>query len=480
MNKRMVFHMIGQIIKLEAAILLLPTVVSLIYQETCVWSFLITIGIALVVGFALTTISRPKSNVIFSKEGFVIVALSWLSLAAIGALPFFLSGEIPLYIDAFFETVSGLTTTGASILTDVESLSHGLLFWRSFTHWIGGMGVLVLIMAIIPSVSGRNMHVLRAEMPGPVVGKLMPRIRDTAKVLYIIYLVMTAVQIILLWAGDMNLFDSIIYTFGTAGTGGFGVKADSVAGYSPYSQWVIAIFMLLFGINFNLYYLILIRRVREALKSSELWVYLGIVAVACAIVCINIASFYKSFEETLRTGLFQVSSIITTTGYSTADFNTWPQLSKSILFILMFIGGCAGSTAGGLKVSRVQLLFSILKRDLRRLIHPRSVGVIKLEGKRLDEATISGASAYFIIYFVLFAVSFLLISFEPFSFETNLSAVTACINNVGPGLDLVGPAGSFAAYSPHAKTLLSFAMLFGRLEIYPLLFVLIPSTWTKK
>ena len=480
MNKRMVFHMIGQIIKLEAAVLLLPTVVSLIYKEECLWSFLITIAVALIVGFALTLISRPRNHVIFSKEGFVIVALSWLSLAAIGALPFFLSGEIPSYIDAFFETVSGLTTTGASILTDVESLSHGLLFWRSFTHWIGGMGVLVLIMAIVPSVSGRNMHVLRAEMPGPVVGKLMPRIRDTAKILYIIYLVMTAVQIILLWCGDMNLFGSIVHAFGTAGTGGFGIMSDSIAGYSPYSQWVITIFMLLFGINFNLYYLILIRHIRDALKSSELWVYLGIVAAACIAIVINISHLYESFGETLRTAVFQVSSIITTTGYSTTDFNAWPQLSKGILLLLMFIGGCAGSTAGGLKISRIQLLWGTVKRDLRRLIHPRSVGVIKMDGKRLDEPAIHGTSAYFIIYFALFALGFLLLSFEPFGFETNFSAMAACFNNVGPGFGLVGPMGSYAAYSPFSKLVLSAAMLFGRLEIYPLLFVLIPSTWTKK
>ncbi len=480
MNRRMVFYMIGQIIKLEAAVLLLPALVALLYQETCLWAILATSAVALAGGFALTLLSRPSSQVIFAREGFVIVALSWLVLSAVGALPFFLSGEVPSYVDAFFETVSGFTTTGASILTNVETMSHGLLFWRSFTHWIGGMGVLVLIMAIVPSVSGRNMHILRAEMPGPVIGKLMPRIRDTAKILYIIYLVMTAVLIVLLVAGGMSLFDSVLHAFGTAGTGGFGIKADSITGYSPYLQWVIGIFMLLFGVNFNLYYLILIRHVKEALSSRELWLYITIVAAATTAISLNIAPLYGGLEETVRAALFQVSSIITTTGYATADFNLWPGLSKAILLMLMFIGGCAGSTAGGLKVSRIQLLLSTVKRDLRRLLHPRSVGVIKMEGKRLDEASISGASAYFILYIVLFAVGCLVLCLEPLSLETNLSAMAACFNNVGPGFDLVGPAASYAVYSPFSKLILSFAMLFGRLEIYPLLFVLIPSTWTKK
>ncbi|MBQ4612715.1 MAG: TrkH family potassium uptake protein [Clostridia bacterium] len=480
MNRRMVFYMTGQIVKLEAAVLLLPLLVAVIYQEACLWAILATIGIALVLGFALTLISRPKSQVIFAREGFVIVALSWLALSAVGALPFFLSGEIPHYIDALFETVSGFTTTGASILTDIESMSHGLLFWRSFTHWIGGMGVLVLIMAIVPSVSGRNMHILRAEMPGPVVGKLMPRIRDTAKILYVIYLAMTAVLVILLLCGGMPLFDSILHAFGAAGTGGFGIKADSIAGYSPYLQWVIGVSMLAFGINFNLYYLILARQAKTAFKSRELWLYAAIVVVATAIVSFNIAPQMNGGEETVRTAFFQVSSIITTTGYSTADFNLWPGLSKGVLFALMFLGGCAGSTAGGLKVSRAMMLFSTARRDLRRLLHPRSVGVIKMEGKRLDEASITGASAYLVLYIILFASGCLLLCFEPFGIETNLSAMAACFNNVGPGFDLVGPAASYAAYSPLSKLVLSFAMLFGRLEIYPMLFMFIPSTWTKK
>ena len=480
MNRRMVFYMVGQIIKLEAAVLLLPALVALLYGEACLWAILATAGVALACGFALTLISRPSTQVIFAREGFVIVALSWLALSAIGALPFFFSREIPDYIDAFFETVSGFSTTGASILPDVEALSRGLLFWRSFTHWIGGMGVLVLIMAIVPSVSGRNMHILRAEMPGPVVGKLMPRIRDTAKILYIIYLALTAAEILLLLVGGMPLFDSVVHAFGTAGTGGFGIKADSIGGYSPYLQWVISIFMLLFGVNFNLYYLILIRHAKTALKSRELWIYIAIVLGATTAIACNIAPLYGEFEETVRTSLFQVAAIITTTGYATVDFNLWPSLSKGILLVLMFVGGCAGSTAGGLKISRVQLLINTVRRDLRRLLHPRSVGVIKMEGKRLDEASIAGTSAYFILYIILLAVGSLLLSLEPFGMVTNFSAMITCINNVGPGFDLIGPAGNYSIYSPLSTLLLSFVMLFGRLEIYPMLFMLIPSTWTKK
>ncbi len=481
MNRRMVMYMVGQIVKLEAAVLLLPALVALLYREsTGLWALLLSAVIALITGFALTLVGRPKSHIIYAREGFVIAGLSWLALSAVGALPFVISGEIPQYVDAFFETVSGFTTTGASILTDVESMSHGLLFWRSFTHWIGGMGVLVLIMALVPSVSGRNMHVLRAEMPGPVVGKLMPRIRDTAKILYIIYLVMTAVLVILLMCGGMDWFESLVHAFGTAGTGGFGIKADGIAGYSPYIQWVLAVGMLLFGINFNLYYLILTRHILTALKSRELWAYLGIITVATGIIALNISSYFDTVEQTLRASFFQVSSIITTTGFATTDFNLWPTLSKSILLMLMFCGACAGSTGGGFKISRIQLLLGTVKRDLRRLIHPRAVGTVKMEGKRLDEATISGTSAYLALYLTLFVIGFLIVSVEPFSIETNFSAMASCFNNIGPGFDAIGPMSSYAAYSPLSKLVLSLAMLFGRLEIYPLLFVMIPSTWTKK
>ena len=348
------------------------------------------------------------------------------------------------------------------------------------THWIGGMGILVLMMAIVPSDSGRSMHMMRAEMPGPVVGKLVPRVRDTAKILYIIYLVLTALMVVLLRCGGMSLYDSLVHAFGTAGTGGFGVYRNSLAGFSPYIQWVVTIFMLLFGINFNLYYLILVRHFRAAIRSRELWVYLGLVLASSGLIAWNIRALYSTVGETVRQALFQVSSIITTTGYATADFNRWPGLSKAVLLLLMFVGGCAGSTAGGLKVSRVQLLVASARRDLQRALHPRSVATVRLEGKRVDEATVQGAGAYLVLYVALLALGFLLISFEPFGLESNLTAVITCLNNVGPGFGEVGPAGGFTAYSGFSKLVLSLEMLFGRLEIYPLLFLLSPSTWTKK
>ena len=481
MNRRMILHTLGQIIRLEAALLLLPALVALLYGERrCLQAFLVTALLALLLGTLLTLPTRSRSRVIFSKEGFVTVALAWLCLSAIGALPFVLSGSVPSYVDAFFETVSGLTTTGSSVLPDVEILPRGLLFWRSFTHWIGGMGILVLMMAIVPSDSGRSMHMMRAEMPGPVVGKLVPRVRDTAKILYIIYLVLTALMVVLLRCGGMSLYDSLVHAFGTAGTGGFGVYRNSLAGFSPYIQWVVTIFMLLFGINFNLYYLILVRHFRAAIRSRELWVYLGLVLASSGLIAWNIRALYSTVGETVRQALFQVSSIITTTGYATADFNRWPGLSKAVLLLLMFVGGCAGSTAGGLKVSRVQLLVASARRDLQRALHPRSVATVRLEGKRVDEATVQGAGAYLVLYVALLALGFLLISFEPFGLESNLTAVITCLNNVGPGFGEVGPAGGFTAYSGFSKLVLSLEMLFGRLEIYPLLFLLSPSTWTKK
>ena len=480
MNRRMVLYTVGNVIKLEAALLILPLITSLIYKESCAVDFLITIAVALIIGFAATLIFKPTSKVIFAKEGFVIVALCWIALSAIGALPFYLSREIPSYIDALFETVSGFTTTGASILTDVESMSRGLLFWRSFTHWIGGMGVLVFVMAVANSLSDRSIHILRAEVPGPIVGKIVPRIKQTTRILYVIYIVITTIEVIFLLAGGMPFFDSLIHAFGTAGTGGFGIKSDSIASYSTYLQWVITIFMLLFGVNFNLYYLLIIKNFKESLKSSELWVYLGIVAASIFVITLNILSSYESFGKALTDASFQVSSVITTTGYATADFDTWPGLSKTILFILMFIGACAGSTGGGFKVSRLIIVIKSIRRELKKLLHPRSVGVIRFEGKRLEEDTIRSVSAYFAIYIMFFFTIVLLLSFDSFDLETNISAATACFNNIGPGLKEVGPAMNYSLYSPFAKIVLSLAMLFGRLEIYPLILTLSPSTWVKK
>ncbi len=481
MNRKIVFYMLGQILKLEAAIMILPLLCALIYRE---WngavSFLITIGIALVLGFGLTLLNKTKNRTFFAKEGFVIVALSWIIISAVGAIPFVISGEIPNYINAFFETVSGFTTTGSSILTDVESMSHGMLFWRSGTHWVGGMGVLVLIVAILPTDSGRTMHILRAEMPGPVAGKITPKLRTMTKTLYFIYAGFTLLEIGFLFLGGMSVFDSIVHSLGTAGTGGFGIKADGLASYSPYCQWVITIFMLIFGVNFNLYYLILFGRIKTALKSEELWTYIGIFGVASTLITVNILNTAENLGEAIRLSTFQVSSIMTTTGYATADFNLWPNLSKGILLLLMFSGACAGSTAGGFKISRLVILFKKITKSIKQLIHPRATTSISFEGKTTDSETINGILIYLAVYCLCFIIIFFLLLFEPFDIETNLSAAASCFNNIGPGLSAVGPAANFNEYSYFAKLVLSAAMLLGRLEILPMLVLFSPSVWIKK
>ncbi|MBP3409450.1 MAG: TrkH family potassium uptake protein [Clostridia bacterium] len=480
MNRKKIFNMVGLMLEAEAALMLLPTICAVIYSEKCVWSLLISAAIAFAAGFILRRICRTDNHVIYAREGFIMVSLTWLAMSAVGALPFFISGEIPSYVDAFFETVSGFTTTGASILTDVEAMSHGLLFWRSFTHWVGGMGILVFVMAIVDGANDRSMHILRAEMPGPVVGKLLPRAKDTASILYKIYIGMTLVETVLLLAGGMPLFESIVHAFGTAGTGGFGVKADSIAGYSPYLQWVITVFMLLFGVNFNLYYLLLIRRFRAAAQSSECWYYLGIVLVSVGLITANILPMCQTFGEALRLSAFQVSSIITTTGYATTDFNLWPEFSKSILLLLMMIGACAGSTGGGLKVSRAVMLVKMVRKEVRHLLHPRSVNTVKFEGKVVDGATLKSVSSYFAVYMLCLLATYLLLSLDAFGMETNMSATFACFNNIGPGFAAVGPTASYAGYNMFSKLVLSLAMLMGRLEIFPLLLTLSPTTWAKK
>lgn len=480
MNRRMVLYMVGNVIMVEGGLMLLPLIVSLIYQEAAAISIGISIVTALVSGFLLTRIFKPGLKVIYAKEGFVITALCWFALSAVGALPFFISGEIPSYIDAFFETVSGFTTTGASILTDVEAMSKGLLFWRSFTHWVGGMGVLVFIMAIIPSLSDRSIHLLRAEVPGPVVGKLVPKMKQTTRILYIIYIVLTLIEIVFLLFGEMNLYEACVHAFGTAGTGGFGIKATGLGGYSPYIQWVITVFMLIFGVNFNLYYLILLKRIKSVFKSSELWTYFGIVAASVIIICLNISDLYSTLSETVRHSAFQVASIITTTGYATTDFNLWPNLSKMVLFLLTFIGGCAGSTAGGIKVARVIMLYKIIKTELQRMLHPRSVKVNRFEGKALDRTTLASVNSYLAIYVLFYFLFVFIVAFNGFNIETTVSAVSACFNNIGPAFGIAGPMGSYASFSAFSKVVLSMAMLFGRLEIYPIILTLSPSTWAKK
>ncbi len=479
MNRRMVFYLLGKILFIEAGLMCLPLACSAIYfEQKGVIAFAITIALSLILGFVLTCFNTPKDKTIFAKQGFVIVALAWVVMSLVGALPFTISGEIPFYIDAVFETVSGFTTTGASILTDVESMSHGMLFWRSFTHWVGGMGILVLVMAIVPTDSGRSMHIARAEMPGPIIGKLVPKLKTTAKILYLIYIFLTVLEMVLLYVGGMGLFESIVHSIGTAGTGGFGIKGDSLGSYTPYQQWVIAIFMLIFGVNFNIYYLILVKKIRTAFKSEEFWVYIGIVALSVGLITINVYNTFNTLSETVRHAFFQVSSVITTTGYSTVNFNEWPNLSKGILFLLMFMGGCAGSTAGGLKVSRVVLLFKRVSANLKRALHPRSTEFVRLEGKKVDDDTLTGVTVYFALYFLVFTAVFFLLLFEPFDIETNLTVATSCFNNIGPAYGSAW--ATYDIYSPFSKVVLSVAMLAGRLEIYPIILLFSPSSWLKR
>lgn len=481
MNRRMVIYILGQMLNAEALLLLLPTVVSLLYRETDIaFSFLLTILAVVAAGF-LCTFRKPSDRVIYAREGFAVVALSWLVLSLFGALPFWISGEIPSYVDCFFETVSGFTTTGASILTEVEPLSRGILFWRSFTHWVGGMGVLVFVMTVIPLGDSRSMHIMRAEVPGPIVGKLVPRLKSTAKILYGIYILLTAIEVVLLLLGGMDLYDSLVHSFGTAGTGGFSVKNASIGAYqSPYIDWVIGIFMMLFGINFNLYFFLLLGKLRTVLRSEELRCYLGIILVSTLVITANIHSVYGGVGDALRHAFFQVSSIITTTGYATTDFNQWPQLSRTILVILMFFGACAGSTGGGLKTSRLLLYFRSMRRDLKRMLHPHSVEAVMLDGKPVSEETLTGANGFFLVYSAIACFCVLLLSIDGFDFETNFTAMAACLNNIGPGLGMVGPTGNFSAFSDFSKLLLSFAMLFGRLEVFPMLLIFAPSVWKRR
>ena len=471
---------IGRILLAEALLLLLPLAVTLGYGEAPA-PFLIPMGLLAAFG-ALLSARRPRETALYARDGLAVVALAWIAVSLFGALPFYISGSMPTYVDCFFETVSGFTTTGATILTEVEPLAKGILFWRSFTHWVGGMGVLVFVMAILPmSGDGHGMHLLRAEMPGPAPGKLVSRMSDTAKILYGIYLVMTVIEIVLLAAGGMPLFDSCIHSFGSAGTGGFSCRNLSVGAYNnPYFDIVIGIFMMLFGLNFNLYYFLLVRRFREVFRSEELWAYVIIAAVAVGAITWNIVDLYDSVGTSLRHAFFQVSSIMTTTGYATVDFNTWPSFSKAILVALMFIGGCAGSTAGGLKVARVVILEKASAGELRRMLHPNAVPAIRFEGKPLSDRAIRGVCLFFALYMAIFTVSCLLVGLEQMDLVTVFTAVATCINNVGPGLEIVGPMGNFSTFSPFSKILLSFDMLVGRLEIFPMLLLFAPSIWRRR
>lgn len=475
MNGSMVRVTLGQVLKLEGAFMFLPVLISVIYQEKV---GLIYLGVAiscLLVGF-LMTLSKPKESTLYLREGCEITGASWIVLSLFGAIPFTLTGEIPFYLDAVFEVVSGFTTTGATILTDVEALSHTSLMWRSFTHWLGGMGVLVFLMAIVPLSGGSNINLMRAESPGPSVGKLVPKIKSTARILYIIYFCLTMIEFGLLLCGGMKAFDALAMSFGTAGTGGFGVLNDSAASYSPYIQWVITVFMLLFGVNFNAYYFIILGKIKGFFMEEVTW-YLGIVAGAIAIITANIYSLYSGFWEAVRQASFQVGSIVTTTGFATADFNLWPQLSKAVLIILMLVGACAGSTGGGIKVSRIVIAFKTIGKEIDTYIHPKSVKRILFEKKPVEHETLRSINVYLITYTLIFIVSFLIVSLENYDFTTTITSILATFNNIGPGLELVGPTGNFAFFNPLSKIVLMVDMLAGRLEIFPLIVMVHPKVW---
>lgn len=477
MNKSIILHIIGWILTVEAAFMVLPAIVALLYKEKSGYSFLITIGLCLIIGIPFI-LTKKKSHLFFSKEGFVSVALGWIILSIMGALPFFISGEIPSYVDALFEVISGFTTTGSSILSDVEKLSYCMLFWRSFTHWIGGMGILVFILAILPMTGGERMHILRAESPGPSIEKLVPRMKTTAIMLYALYLGLTILQIILHLIGKMPLFDALTITFGTAGTGGFAIKNSSMAQYSHFNQNIVTLFMFLFGVNFNIYYLLLFRKFKAAFKSEELRYYFLIVVSAILMISVNLGGI-KNFFGSIQVAAFQVSSIVTTTGYATTDFNQWPTFSKSILVFIMFIGACAGSTGGGLKVSRIIILVKTLRKELSYLIHKRSIKILKFDGNKIEHEIIRSTNVFFVSYLFIFTASVLLVSIDNFDFITSFTAVAATLNNVGPGLEVVGPMGNFSSFSNLSKIVMMFDMLAGRLEVYPLLILFSSGTWKK-
>lgn len=479
MNYSIVLYILGCVLKFESAFLVLPALVGLIYREHASVSYLAVAVLCLILGVLLTH-KKPRSTNLYTREGFVAVALSWIIMSIFGAIPFVLTGDIPFYVDALFETISGFTTTGSSILTDVESISKASLLWRSFSHWIGGMGVFVFIMAILPMMGGSTMNLMKAESPGPSVSKLVPHVKDTAKILYGIYIAITICEATILRALGMPLFDSLTTTFGTVGTGGFGIRNDSIAGYSPAIQITITVFMILSGINYTAYFYILTGKIKELFKIEEVRWYLAIIFGSVAVITWNVRSLYPTFSETLRHAFFQVGSIITTTGYATTDFDLWPALSKTLLVTLMFIGACAGSTSGGIKVSRILILLKTIRKELSLIIHPRQVKKIRMDGHPVDHETLRSANVFLVVYFVLLLTSMLLISVDEFDFSTNFTSVVTVLNNIGPGLNLVGPTQNFSIFSPFSKFVLMFDMLAGRLELFPMMILLMPSTWKRK
>lgn len=474
----MIARILGMVLLILAALMLLPLIAGLCYGEN-VLSFIITIALTAAVG-GIFMCFKPKTRDIYAREGFTAVGLSWILMSLLGALPFVISGDIPHYVDALFETVSGFTTTGSTLLTDVESMSRGCMFWRMFTHWIGGMGVLVFIMAVLPMSGEHSMHIMRAEVPGPIVGKLVPRARKTAAILYMIYMGLTAVETVFLLCGGMSFYDALLHAFATAGTGGFSTRGASIAAFdSLYIEIVISVFMLLFSVNFNLYFLLLLGRVRDVLKNQELRCFAAIVAFSMLSIAWNISGQYGSFAEALRYSSFTVASLVSSTGFGTADFTQWPQFSQWLLVIIMFIGACAGSTGGGLKLSRVMLLLRAAFADLRHMIWPRRVNRVQLEGQRVDPAGVRAVFSYFSLYMLILLLGTLLISLDGFDTATNFTSALTCLSNMGPGLGLIGPAGNFSIFSDLSKLLMSLLMLIGRLEIYPILVLFFPSVWKR-
>lgn len=479
MNIHIVFYVLGWILLFEGALMLMPMGVSLIYGEMSgAAAFLAAAALCGLLGVLLMC-KKPKDRVMHTREGFAITALSWIVMSLMGALPFLFGGVIKSPVDALFETVSGFTTTGASILPEVEGIPKGMLFWRSFTHWIGGMGVLVFLLMLKPMTGASNINLMRAESPGPQVEKLVPKLQSTARILYGIYIVMTLLQIIMLLAGKMPLFDAVTTTFGTAGTGGFGIKNDSIAGYSAYIQIVVTVFMILFGVNFSFYFFLLQRKPKRALAMEEVRRYLTVIAASVIAITVNIRGLYPTVGQALKHSAFQVGSIITTTGFATTDFNLWPGFSKTILVMLMFIGACAGSTGGGIKVSRVMILFRSVSGELKRLLHPQSINKISVDKKSLDNGVLRSTNVFLVTYVIIFVISVLLIALDENDLVTNFTAVAATLNNIGPGLELVGPTRNFGLFSNFSKLVLIFDMLAGRLELFPMLMLFKRDTWRK-
>lgn len=479
MNISIIRYIIGYVLRIESALLVIPAMVAFFYGEKRDGLvFIAVIALCFVCG-VLLSIKKPSSNVFYLKEGCVTTALSWIVLSLFGALPFYISGQIPSYTDALFETISGFTTTGASILTNVEGLSHGMLFWRSFTHWVGGMGVLVFLLAVIPLTGGSNMNLMKAESPGPSVGKLAPKVKSTAQILYGIYIAMTVVECIMLLLGHMSPFESVTTSFGTAGTGGFGVLNDSLGSATAYQQWVVTVFMILFGVNFNFYALLLFGQVKKAFKTEEVQSYFAVIIASVAIILFQIKDGYDSVFHALRDSAFQVGSIITTTGFSTVDFNNWSSVAKTVLVMLMFIGACAGSTGGGIKISRFVILIKTVFKEIGSYIHPRSVKKIKMDERLVEHEVVRATNVYFITFVLVYVVSMLLVSIEGKDLITTFTAVAATINNIGPGLEAAGPASNFAHFSVLSKYVMMFDMLAGRLELFPLILLFTPSVWAE-